>query len=873
MGIQNKLPYFLLLCFLSGLNLSALGQGVRGTVRGNDGQPLPYATIYFPGLNLGASSNEQGRFEIKLPQGQHLVQVQYVGYEKVQKHVEVRVDWVEIDFELAEQTLVLGELQIRSRNEDPAYTIMRKAIAKRKYHLLQYDAYEVKVYMKGTGELNKAPFFLKKRIEKEGGIKLNEAYTTEAVTEVKFRQPNTIEERIISFRTSGEIEEPPSPNLLINQSFYQDKIITAVSPLAGSAFVYYRFQYEGNFREGDITVNKIKVTPRSRGENVFEGYIYIMDDLWAIHSLDLKTSFLGFEVGIQADYSEITPRLWMPVTQRLDFSGKAFGFAGNFRYLASLSDYKVELNEDLIPEVEVVDENIEDVPKDLPQVKEKAQVAEVLEAEDKMSRKQFRKMINQYEKEALKESKEPNVISDRSYTIDSLATKRDSAYWAEVRPIPLTPKEIKGYIRDDSVARVRIAKVTGRDSANVIKKGGFKFFDLLIGGSYNLSPRTSFRLRPTIFNTYFNTVEGFNINLSGTLKYEFDSLRRSFEATPVVRYGFSSEDLYGKLRMAYSSNRASGFSRITVEGGRFGSQFNEDEPIHPHINTLSSLLFKKHYMKLFEKQYVLMAFEFATSDWLIFNTSVEWAQRQALFNTSDYSVFYRNRDYWPNEPVNHELDDTSFPRHEAFNFKVSIRYWPIKRYSIYNGNKRPLRDRSPELLLSYEKGVANWLGSDIDFDHLAAGLRHSFVFGVSGKLEFELLGGTFLNKNQMYFMDYKHFDGNRTILSSIRPAGAFRLLDYYMFSTNSAYFSGHTHYQFRKFLVTQLPEIRFSGIRENLFFNYLKTANSPHYYEVGYSIDRIFRLLRLEVAASFHDSHYREMGVRIGLATIFTIGD
>src|SRR5690606_39338543 len=86
-------------------------------------------------------------------------------------------------------------LQIRSRNEDPAYTIMRKAIAKRKYHLLQYDAYEVKVYMKGTGELNKAPFFLKKRIEKEGGIKLNEAYTTEAVTEVKFRQPNTIEER------------------------------------------------------------------------------------------------------------------------------------------------------------------------------------------------------------------------------------------------------------------------------------------------------------------------------------------------------------------------------------------------------------------------------------------------------------------------------------------------------------------------------------------------------------------------------------------------------------------------------------------------------------------------------------------------------
>lgn len=861
------------ICCLLGVTFVSFGQGIRGKVMDGQGEPLPYATIYLPSLNLGASTNDQGSFEIRLPQGQHIVQVQYVGYEKVQKQVQIKSNWVELDFELAEQTLVLGELQIRSRDEDPAYTIMRKAIAKRKYHLLQYDAYEVKVYIKGTGELNKAPFFLRRRLEKEGGIKLNEAYTTEAVSEVKFSQPNTIEEKIISLRTSGEVEDLPSPNLFINQSFYQDKVITAISPLAGSAFAYYRFRYEGNFREGEITVNKIKVTPRSRGENVFEGYIYIIDDHWAIHSLDLNTSFLGFKVSLQIDYSEIEPRLWMPVTHRLDFSGKAFGFAGNFRFLASLSDYKVELNEDLIPEVEVVDEQIEDVPKNVPEAKGRVEVAEVLEAEDKMSRKQFRKMINEYEKEALKESQAPNVIVDRSYTIDSLATKRDSAYWANVRPVPLTPKEIRGYVRDDSLAKVQIAKVTGRDSANVIKKGGFKFFDVFTGGNYNFSPSTSFRLRPTIFNTYFNTVEGFNINLSGTLKHEFDSLRKSFQVTPVVRYGFSSEDLYSTIRLAYSNKREGGFSRVAVEGGRFVAQFNEDEPIHPHINTFSSLLFRKNYMKIYEKQYAQLDYRYAPSDWLIFNTSVEWAQRQPLVNTSDFSLFYRKREYSPNEPVNYDLEETGFLKHEALSFKASVRYWPVKRYAIYNGIKRALRDRSPELLVSYEKGIANWLGSDVDFDHLAAGLKHSFVFGVSGKLEFELLGGTFLNKREMFFMDYKHFEGNRTILSSIRPAGAFRLLDYYIFSTDGDYFSAHTHYQFRKFLITQLPEIRFSGIRENIFFNYLKTETSPHYYEVGYAIDRIFRLLRLEVAASFHDSHYQEVGLRIGLATIFTIGE
>ena len=120
-------------------------------------------------------------------------------------------------------------------------------------------------------------------------------------------------------------------------------------------------------------------------------------------------------------------------------------------------------------------------------------------------------------------------------------------------------------------------------------------------------------------------------------------------------------------------------------------------------------------------------------------------------------------------------------------------------------------------------------------------------------------------------MDYKHFSGNRTILSSLQPVGAYRLLDYYYFSTNERYVSAFVHYQFRKFLLTQLPVLRFSGLRENIFFNYLKTNASPHYYEVGYSIDRIFQAFRVDVAASFQNRKFQEIGLRIGIATSLTI--
>lgn len=862
----------LLLLFFFAVSFSVCAQGIRGTVRNSSGEPLPFASIYIASIQNGASSNMNGEFEIKLPKGSHTVIVRYIGYETLEMQLEVDKSWIERDIILQEQDFVLREVQVRSKAEDPAYTIMRKAIAKRKYHMLQYNSYQVNVYMKGTGEVKNVPFFLRKKL-KEEGVLLDEAYTTESVSEISFEQPDKVEEKVISVRTTGESGGSPSPTLFTNHSFYKEKIADIISPLARSAFSYYKFRYIGSSREGNVEVNKIKVTPRSRGEQVFEGYIYIIENLWAIHSLDLTTSLMGFRIGVKQNYAEVAPQLWMPVTHQFHFSGKVLGFAGEYRYFASSSNYRVELNQELLTETDIIDEKIEEVPEDVGIIKpkEKDAVAEALANEDKMTRKQFRKMINQYEKEALKEQEEPEVISERKYSVDSLATKRDSDYWESVRPVPLTKKEQKGYQRDDSLAQVQTARITGKDSTGVIKKRKFNPAELITGGDYNFSPRTSFKLDPTFAGVYFNTVEGVNLNISGRLRYHYDSLRSRIDIMPVARYGFASQDFYAKSRIAHRYKKGALNRNMYLEGGRFVEQFNEDEPIHPHINTLATLLFRKNYMKIYEKQYLTAGYDYEPSAAFRIKGSLEWARRNQLFNHTDYSFFFNDtRVYSSNEPRNIELEGTGFPQHEALVLKAEISYRPGLKYRIYNGRKIPLLDNSPELLLKYHKGIPRLLGSDVNFDQIELGINHGLSFGVRGKLEYELRGGTFLNNKSMFFMDYNHFDGNRTILSSLRPAGAFRLLDYYAYSTNSSYFSGHTHYQFRKFLLTQLPELRFSGLRENIFLNYLKTANSPHYYELGYSIDQIMRIFRVEVAASFENTTYRELGLRIGIATIFS---
>jgi hypothetical protein len=867
---MNKLclALFFLLLPLSTL----LAQGIRGTVKDASGEPLPYASIYIAELRDGASTNMQGQFEVKLSPGTYTIKVQYLGYQLQQVEVEIKNSWLEQHFVLQEQVQVLREVEIKRRMEDPALTVMRKAIAKRKYHLLQYDSYEVQVYMKGTGQVTNVPFFLKKKL-KEEGVLLDEAYTSESVSQIKFSQPDKLEEKVISIRTSGE-NSGASPNQYINQSFYNDRIATAISPLSGQAFAYYVFKFEGSFHEGDLEINKIRVTPRSRGDQVFEGHIYIISGLWAIHSLDLKTSIQGFKVNVKQNYAEVAQNCWMPVTHQYRFGGKILGFAGEFLYLASCKDYKVTLNQDLLAQTQIIDEKIEEVPRalKLPKVSDKDDIVETLASEDKMTKKQFRKMINQYEKEALKEQKDPEIVSERTYSVDSLARKRDSTYWAAIRPVPLSTKEVKGYQRDDSLARVQTAKITGKDSTGVIKKKRFDPSAALIGGSFPLSPRTTLALDPTLAQIYYNTVEGFNVNMSGKLVHRYDSLRRRFELAPTLRYGLASEDFYAMARISHTYTKKGNRKAYSLEGGKFVSQFNEADPIHPHINTISSLLFRNNFMKIYEKEYLKGGFFYRPSLKFSVNTSLEWAQRRELFDQSNYSFYNgESRTYTTNRPYSRELADTGFPEHQALLLSTQFTYRPGITYRMYNGRKYANLNKAPELLLAYRKGIRGVLGSDVDFDHLQLGINHGHQFGVSGKLQYELRAGTFLNNRSMQFMDYHHFDGNRTILSSMRPAGAFRLLDYYEFSTNNAYVSAHTHYQFRKFLLTQLPMLRFTGLKENIFVNYLKTGASQHYYELGYSIDNVLRLFRIDLAASFNDTQFKEIAPRIGIATIFKI--
>ncbi len=851
--------------------LSAKAGGVRGTIKGDDGAPLAFATIYVKQTASGSVSDPGGNYEVSLPAGHYDLVYHFLGYETVSRSIDIAEGFITIDIVLKAQVIQLQAVTVRAGKEDPAYTIMRKAIAKAKYHTQQIDKYTAKVYIKGKGQLKDYPWLAKKALEKEG-ITKDRVFIQESVSEITYTRPNKFDEKVIAVYTNGNTRNT-SPNAYVFGSLYEPEIAETVSPLSPSAFSYYRFTYEGTFKDRSYDISKIKVTPRSRGDNVFEGTIYIVEDWWSIHSTDLRVTKLGIKFHVKQIYNPVEDKAWLPVSQQFEIEGRVFGFEFVAEYLATVKDYKITLNPALPMEMTVIDETVQkEQAKEVEKKysKKGQQLQQRLEAGKEVTRKELNQMVKEYEKAERKEQKQPEVIEETTFKVDSLAYKKDSIFWAEMRPVQLTKEEVRGYKVNDSISEVQRKREEG-DSLKPSKSKGFQPWDVLVGDTYSLGKMTNFEIH--FPNGGFNTVEGWNLIYKVSLYHRWvkrdslhpDSRPRTsrLQITPVARYAFSRKQLSGILRIDFRTRG----HRFTLEGGRYVHQYNSDEPIHHIVNSITTLFLEDNLMKLYERNYVDFKWRDRISDYVTAYTQWTWSRRSELANQSDITwIDYKEKQYTPNAPVSVELPNTTFATHNAFVGVLGIETRPWQKFRVRNGNRQRVSNSSPIFTAEYRRGFGA-LNSDVSYDMLELGIRQQMKFGIRGTLDILLKGGTFFSGSRMYFMDYKHFLGNRTPFVTTDPVGSYRLLDYYSFSTKDKYFSANVHYHLRKFVITRIPYVRMMGITENIFVNYLATPTSSNYVELGYGLDGILRIFRLEFAGSFQQGNYLSNGFRIGIAS------
>ncbi|CCH01554.1 hypothetical protein FAES_3547 [Fibrella aestuarina BUZ 2] len=882
---MKQFTFCLLFLFVT---CSALAQGIRGVVKAGSGEAMSFATISAKGTTTGTIANEEGRYELALKPGQYEIVFQFLGFKSEVRPVTIGNEFLELNVTMAQQAINLQDVKIGKNTEDPAVSIMRRAIAKARFHQLQVKSYAARVYTRSSVTVTKLPMtFLYreqlKKAEKEANFKVGRPMLNETVAEVNFTSPNTVRQKIVANRNSQFDQVVPSNYYEAN--LYKPKLLGAASPLAPNAFSYYKFEYGGTFREQGADVSKISVIPRQWGDGVVRGTLYIIEDTWAVHSLDVETrTDEGFNIRLKAVCSPIQ-NVWMPVSQQFSFNGSFMGAEANGQYVRSQTFRSFVINPAFVEDIKVVDERFNAPPRTLTKGDVKSGTfADQVAKQKEFSTKNLKQLVKQYEKEEFKNRKkqDPNVavVRDDSTVIDSLARKRSMAFWDSLRSVPLTQAEQVSYKKADSLVVVRTVQAR-TDSVKKVKtnsRGKNPLNLLFFDTNYKLSRKATLTWTSPINleSAYFNTVEGWPITASLRYNQRLDSLRQSqFSLGGVGRYQTGRDQFVGYGTATYQQKRTT----VGLSGGRFVAQLNPDNPISPIINTITTVFFEQNFMKLYQKDFARIDLSTQPLDGrLTVGGSVEWANRTELTNFRESIkpfIDWNQFRYTPNRPATSEVPSAGFVDHKALtlNLFTTLRLGQV-RYRIRNGQRVRLRnDDAPTLTLNYRKGISEWAGSDVDYDFAQATWRHSFDTGIRSRLAYQLSAGGFLTNRSVFFPDFKHFQGNEFFFQIGDPVSSFRFLPYYQFSTRSRFAEAHVLGEFRQLLLTQLTPLRLLGLKENLFVNYLATPASQNYTEVGYGIDGIipavFPFFRVEVVGRFQGGTYLGTGVRIGTTLKF----
>ncbi|WP_432411110.1 DUF5686 and carboxypeptidase regulatory-like domain-containing protein [Rasiella sp. SM2506] len=807
---MNKI---LLLLFFFSITFSQAQ--IVGKINDTKGEPLAFVNIYLEGSYVGTTSNDDGNYELNVTEtGDYTIMYQFLGFKTVTKKVSISSFPHILNISLVEESVSLDEVVINT-SEDPAYRIIRETIARHKINLDKISEYKADFYSRGLWRVEDLP---EKILGQEVGdldgqldsTRTGIIYLSETISEISYQKPDDFKEKIIASKVSGN-DNGFSFNSAqdANFSFYEnttDINASIVSPIAESAFSYYRYKLDGVFYEGSKLINKIKVTPKRPKDRVWEGFIYIVEDDWQLYGVELTTTGAAIQVPMVTELLfkqnfKYDPEndFWVKLSQTIDFGFSFLGFKGDGKFIAVYSNYDFKPN---------------------------------------FNKKSFTNEVLSFEAEA---------------------NKKDSLFWKGTRPVPLTDEELNDYIKKDSIQTLRKSE-TYLDSIDGVSNT-FKILDPFTGYSYkNSYDKWQLGYQGPFPKVNFNTVQGWNGGAGlSYFSWKDDNRTNWFSANLNANYGIAEDRLRFTGSVTRNFNRTNRL-RLGVYGGSRVQQFNSAQPISELVNSVSTLFFERNYMKVYD-----LAFAGATYSQELFNglrlfTNFSYQKRKPLFNNTDY-VTIPNDDveYTSNNPLDaQDFTNAGVVEHSIFKSTVTANITFGQKYMSYPDGKYNLgNEKYPVLSVTFENGLGGSIDG-YDFSQLSARLSQRVNTGNKGEFVYNLKGGTFLNGDDISFVDYQHFNGNQTrVGTSGTYNNVFNLLPYYDLSTNQSYFEGHVEHDFKGWILGKIPGINQLNFNLVAGAHLLSIDGNKPYQELSIGIDNLgwgkFRFLRLDYVKSYYN--------------------
>ncbi len=807
---MQKITFLILI-----LSCTVINAQIKGKVTDKNNNPLPYVSIFIQNTLVGTTTNDNGFYELPVAKkGEYTVNFQFLGYKTIKKKISVSQLPFTLNVKMSEKQELLNEVSIQTK-ENPANAIIRKAIANKNKNTQKSGTYTADFYSRGLIKIKNAP---KKRLGFEigdlgGGLDSTRSgiiYLSETVSKITAqKKPKNFKEFIVASKVSGDNNGVSFNQAAeVNFNLYNNLVPLAnndlFSPISGYAFSYYRFKLVGSFYdENNRLVNKIQLLPKRENDRVFGGYIYIVEDDWAIYGAELTAT--GAQINnpaidilhINQNYTyDAQSKVWALMLQTIDFKIGILGFNMNGRFSASYSNYNFS-----------------------PTITE-----------------------NTFTKEIL--------------SFDENATDKDSSYWRELRKVPLTSEEQNDYVKKDSISSYRNSKKY-LDSVDT-KRNKFKILSPILGYTFrNSHEKWNVSYTGILGDLNFNTVQGFNTSAGLNYTKRLNDKGNAYTIGASANYGLADK----RLRPSVFFNKSwNNFSKpyLSFEAGVSVQQFDDRNPISTLYNSLYSLFAKENYAKFFEKSFAKISYSRELKPGIRVYSNFEYARRNPLFNNTDYSFFNRDGEYQTNNPFDNNDSSASFNKHYVFTGQIAAQINFGSKYITYPDSRFTVTSRKfPTLTLGYRKTFGSGMPS-LHSDFIFSRLQQQVSFGNFGQLNYNVRAGMFFNTDNLSFVDYYHPLANEIGLANFDRLSGFNIMPYYEFSTNDQYAEAHIQHNFKGFLLSKIPLVNKLNFHTVVGFKGFYSNKKP-YSEYTLGLTNIgwgkWRFLRFDYVKSFHNNN------------------
>jgi hypothetical protein len=695
----------------------------------------------------------------------------------------------------------------------------------------------------------------KKRLQNIEGIKEGQWYGNETISKVYVGNLSQMIHEINYFKPYRK--KSGTPSLFFWPDFYQDFLGTqCISPLNYDGFYYYNYSFLSDTLVDHQPCKQFLIKPKFKTDRLFQGKLTLSQDGWIVrwegevlsddilYLIDLKNAYFNDK--------------WIPKQSNILVKGGLLGIEGEFL-----------LSQNIIGPVEnwTIPPQVFSTPTIK---KEKLNISEITFDEIFVSQLIKNLHLGLIRKWKLR----PTADKIR---IDSVVYN-----YLDIMP---DKSELIDDIRESTVE-------TSVASFDALRKSPFNLSQLIFSKSFFFGQRKKdfypFEIyyKSPVFDSNFNTAEGFVVNSAVVLRRRWAPYKY-LELETLGRRSFGLNRNTGYMKLRYKTDSFD----LQLANGDYISQFNPENTISPEMNSLATLLLKNNQMKIFRKEFWSLSLINRFSSRFYLKALIESSRQSQMDNiTGYYWVNYLNRSFSSNNPTNTENRKEGFETHNSFVTQVQLAFRPFLSYSYVNNLRVFDWGSSPLVIFKYRAGWPNVFKSSINFQLMELSYIQNISLSPWVKTGFILNTGAFIGDKPVYFQDYKHFNGGLNLVQTGDMLATHRLVGYYQnltsganqrlnvnhysYSTAGNYVEALSQFQFTNLWLKPLLGFKKAYVKELLIANAYYINNQNLFYnEIGYGLDGVMKVLRLEAIANFNNGQFNYVGLRLNINSRIRIGN